>query len=63
MALLAVFVPGVYFFYPETSGISLEEIDNIFLPADKQVNPGEYAERRMSATSEKARAVHEVEVV
>lgn len=37
MILLALFVPFVYFCYPETSGLSLEEIDNIFLPADKQV--------------------------
>lgn len=34
--LLAVFVPIVLFEYPETSGLSLEEVDNLFLPADKQ---------------------------
>lgn len=37
MILLALFVPFVHFCYPETSGLSLEEIDNLFLPADKQV--------------------------
>lgn len=30
------FVPIVYFFYPETSNMSLEEIDSLF------VKPGEY---------------------
>ncbi|SMR46744.1 unnamed protein product [Zymoseptoria tritici ST99CH_1E4] len=30
--LLACFIPIVYFFYPETSNISLEDIDKIFLP-------------------------------
>ncbi|QIW95710.1 hypothetical protein AMS68_001228 [Peltaster fructicola] len=38
--LLAVFIPVVYFMYPETSGLSLEEIDNLFLPADHQVRGG-----------------------
>lgn len=38
--LLAVFVPIVLFGYPETSGLSLEEIDNLFLPADRQVRAG-----------------------
>ncbi|OQO04945.1 hypothetical protein B0A48_07963 [Cryoendolithus antarcticus] len=42
MILLALFVPGVWYFYPETSGLSLEEIDNIFLPEGRKVNPGEY---------------------
>ncbi|KAK3073336.1 hypothetical protein LTR53_005184 [Teratosphaeriaceae sp. CCFEE 6253] len=35
--LLASFVPIVYLCYPETSGLSLEAIDNLFLPADHQV--------------------------
>lgn len=29
-------MPVVYFFYPETSNISLEDIDKIFLPAEMQ---------------------------
>lgn len=29
------FVPTVYFFYPETSNMSLEDIDKIFLPRDQ----------------------------
>jgi hypothetical protein len=37
-------VPAVYFFYPETSNISLEDIDKIFLPADMQ----DYASRHNS---------------
>ncbi|EMD00332.1 hypothetical protein BAUCODRAFT_102843 [Baudoinia panamericana UAMH 10762] len=36
MILLALFVPFVWWAYPETSGLSLEEVDNLFLPADKQ---------------------------
>ncbi|KAJ4290580.1 hypothetical protein N0V90_010797 [Kalmusia sp. IMI 367209] len=32
MCLLAAFVPIVYFCYPETSNLSLEEVDNLFLP-------------------------------
>ncbi|PIB00072.1 Sugar transporter STL1 [Cercospora beticola] len=32
----AAFVPIVYFFYPETSKISLEDIDKLFLPEDMQ---------------------------
>ncbi|KAK0306050.1 hypothetical protein LTR01_006398 [Friedmanniomyces endolithicus] len=38
--LLAAFVPIVYFCYPETSRLSLESIDNLFLPADYQVRGG-----------------------
>jgi MFS family permease len=29
------FVPIVYFFYPETSNLSLEDVDKIFLPRDQ----------------------------
>lgn len=43
MILLALFVPFVWYFYPETSGLSLEEIDNLFLPADKQVRRLSYS--------------------
>lgn len=32
MALLALFCPIIYWFYPETSNLGLEEIDQIFLP-------------------------------
>jgi hypothetical protein len=38
--LLASFVPIVYFAYPETSNLSLEEVDNLFLPDDHQVHGG-----------------------
>lgn len=31
------FVPIVYFCYPETSNLSLEEVDNLFLPLDQQI--------------------------
>lgn len=32
MALLALFIPIIWWFYPETSNLGLEEIDQIFLP-------------------------------
>ena len=41
--LLATFVPIVYFCYPETSNLSLEEVDNLFLPDDHQVAGGNIA--------------------
>lgn len=34
MCLLASFCPIIYFFYPETSNLGLEEIDLIFLPKE-----------------------------
>ncbi|KAM0723568.1 hypothetical protein Q7P37_000555 [Cladosporium fusiforme] len=34
MVLLALFIPIIYFFYPETSNLSLEDIDLIFLPEE-----------------------------
>lgn len=34
---LAAFVPIVYFAYPETSNLSLEEVDNLFLPEEYQL--------------------------
>lgn len=34
---LACFVPIVYFCYPETSNLSLEEVDNLFLPEEYQI--------------------------
>lgn len=30
----ALFIPIIYFFYPETSNLSLEDIDLIFLPEE-----------------------------
>ena len=32
--LLLAFTPVIYFFYPETSNLSLEDIDLIFLPVE-----------------------------
>jgi hypothetical protein len=32
----AAFVPIIYFFYPETSNISLEGVDQIFLDPDRK---------------------------
>ena len=56
--LLASFVPIVYFLYPETSNLSLEEIDNLFLPVEHQVrgasisyNPADEKQRRASYSS------------
>ena len=34
MALLACFAPAIWWFYPETSNLSLEDIDIIFLPKE-----------------------------
>lgn len=50
MILLALFVPFVWYFYPETSGLSLEEVDNLFLPADQQV-------RKLSFSTQNGRVV------
>ena len=36
MCTSTTFVPIIYFFYPETSNMSLEEIDGLFL------KPGQY---------------------
>ena len=47
----AAFVPVIYFFYPETSKISLEDIDKLFLPKDMH----DYASRHNSLVQE----VHE----
>ena len=44
----ALFVPAVYFFYPETSNISLEDIDKLFLPPEMQ----DYASRHNSITQQ-----------
>jgi hypothetical protein len=33
-ALLLLFIPVIYFYYPETSNLSLEDIDLIFLPVE-----------------------------
>jgi len=35
-------VPIVYFCYPETSNLSLEEVDNLFLPLDQQIQSESY---------------------
>ncbi|EME85961.1 uncharacterized protein MYCFIDRAFT_186372 [Pseudocercospora fijiensis CIRAD86] len=59
----AAFVPIVYFFYPETSNISLEDIDKIFLPAEMQ----DYATRNSievvdgSGSSSKGDVTNQVE--
>lgn len=69
MILLALFVPGVWFFYPETSGLSLEEIDNLFLPADRQVRQLSFSGRgglvrdMSSEDSEKGNGTQMVEKV
>ena len=43
----AAFLPIIYFFFPETSNISLEGIDKLFLPPEMQ----DYAERHASVGS------------
>lgn len=61
----AAFFPIIYLFYPETSNISLEDIDKLFLPAEMQ----DYAERHNSIEGQtgpdsgKVEAVNEVEKV
>jgi hypothetical protein len=48
--LLASFVPIVYFCYPETSNLSLEEVDNLFLPDGGSISyNGHFHGRRRSS--------------
>ncbi|KAK4553052.1 hypothetical protein LTR86_009976 [Recurvomyces mirabilis] len=67
MALLAAFCPAVYFFCPETAGLSLEDIDIIFLPKEQggldgnarvRLTPSDANQRRM-ASNDKAEVRHE----
>jgi hypothetical protein len=43
MVLSFAFIPIIYFFYPETSNISLEDIDKLFID-DKSAAPSEIEE-------------------
>lgn len=62
MCLLASFCPIIYFFYPETSNLGLEEIDLIFLPESMGGLNGNARIRmtpEMAATSLRRRSIGE----
>lgn len=67
MALLALFIPVIWWFYPETSNLGLEEIDQIFLPtsmgglagnARVRFTPEMATERRASLNISKDEMAH-----
>lgn len=45
MSLAFSFVPVIYFFYPETSNISLEDIDRIFIKDGENLSSDNVSER------------------
>jgi hypothetical protein len=59
MATNLLFVPTVYFFYPETSNIRLEDIDYIFSRGMDPVNE-KWDQKKMNAVS--SRVAHYVTV-
>ena len=67
MILLGLFVPIVYYCYPETSNLSLEEVDNLFLPASDQVRAGSISYIKDDSTdsglAEKGHVSHRFEKV
>jgi hypothetical protein len=70
MVLLALFIPIIYFFYPETSNLSLEDIDLIFLPVEMgglggnariRMTPEMAAERTRERSTSKGDIKEEIE--
>lgn len=58
--LNAVIVPTVYFFYPETNGRSLEEIDDIFQQSNSWLDPPRVARRLPRTTGVEAERTESV---
>jgi hypothetical protein len=47
-ASAALIIPLVYFFYPETTGLSMEEIDSIFIDSPGVLSTVSFARKRRS---------------
>jgi hypothetical protein len=60
-ASAATIVPAVFFFYPETTDLSIEEIDQVFVGAPNVLSTPRLAEQRRKEAKTRRRQVSAVE--